>query len=441
MGAFMNPRRKVSQKKANDLSYLESIEIEWRPWQFIGMKISFLVVLAITIVMWSSTLYAPSAPEDFDRATQPLEVLRFVQKNEVLPVRRVGFGTVRVPAERLLTTVLLNVETWHPLSGGVVEDLEYDLSVLLKPDSSYSLLYFEEDSRKVAVCYQGRYRMYRLPEAAYETMVMTHAISSTMLTSELEALPVPLIDPLPEPFLRLGTLADGSRLFYRPANSPWPINVPWPTLVPRAHPVALGFDVYKDLNPIQSENPEELMNGVSDPFALAPGAIALKTPDGYWQLLALGMPSQPIISPDKMSVAWIDNQEFEVIGRPWVYRVDRLSLSQVMPVPFDLEPQDQYSAKQLMWQDDEHLVVVWGFGYGTVSQGGHVYRIQVPGLRSQLIYKAYDQNREEAVSVSPTSDGGIRAKVVRWVDDNFISAFYYNKKLEPLYPMGTSGGN
>ncbi len=411
---------KARQRKRQPVTEVDEIEAQWRPWQYFSVKLSFLVVLTMSVILWSSTSYAPSAPEDFDRATQPLEVLRYVQRGDLFAVRRVGFGTVRVPAEKLLTTVLLNVETWHPLSGGAVDDLDYDLSLLLEPDSSYSLLYFEEDSRKVAICYQGRYRMYRLPEKAYEVMVMTHSLSSNALAFESEALPVPLQSDLPEPYQRLGSLSDGSRLFYRPAEAPWPLDVPWPSLVPTGHPLAKEVDLYKDVNPI------------------GPGAIALKTPQGHWQLLALGMPSKPLISPDKKRVAWIDNLAFEVIGTPWVYSVESISMRQVMPLPYNLEPHANYTAKQVVWQDNQHLAMVWGYGFGTVTQGGDVYRVEVPSLRSQCIYKAYDSNREEAVSVMRTKAGGLEARIVRWIDDNFMSYSYYNKKLEPLYPMGTS---
>lgn len=392
----------------------------WQPWKHFGLKVAFLVVLAMSFLLWSGTTYAPSAPEDFDRATQPLEVLRFVQRSETFALRRVGFGAVRVPADRLLTTVLLNVETWHPLSGGSVDQLNYDMSLFLMADASYTLLYFDEDPRKVAVCYQGRYRMYRLPEPAYETMLKLHAVSSTLLTTETQALPVPMTEPLPEPFIRLGTLADGSRLFYRADEAPWPIDVPWPSLVPLQHPTAQGLE---SLEPAS---------------ASGPGAVALKTPEGHWQLLSLGMPSRPVISPDKRQVAWIDNVGFEVIGRPWVYSVESLSMDQVMPLAYALEPQDAHAAKQVMWQDNDHLAMVWGYGYGTVTQGGDVYRVQIPSLRSQRLYQSNDTAPEEAVSIKGTRDGGIEARLVRWVDDNFLSYFYYNKKLEPLYPMGTS---
>lgn len=395
-------------------------EEHWQPWRLFRVKLSFLVVVIAMVILWSSTSYAPSAPEDFDRATQPLEVLRFVQRSEAVAVRRVGFGTVRIPPERLLTTVLFNVETWHSLSGGSVDKLEYDMSVILAPDFSYTLLYFDEDPRKVAVCYQGRYRMYRLPEPAYETMLKIHSTSSTLLAQETEALPVPLVDPLPEPFIRLGTLADGSRLFYRSPDAPWPLDVPWPTLTPYNNDLTDDLESYEPTS------------------AIGPGAVALKTPEGHWQLLSIGMPSLPIISPDKRHVAWIDNAAFEVIGRPWVYAVETLSMRQVMPIPYDFEPVDDQSVKQLLWQDNEHLAMILGYGYGTVSQGGDVYRVQLPKLRSQRLYQAYNGNREEAVALKRTRDGGIETQIVRWVDDNFLSYFYFNQRLEPLYPMGTS---
>lgn len=374
--------------------------MQTRPWEIKYYKGSFLLILTAVIILWASTIYAPSAPDDFDRATHPLEVLRYVQKRDTVGIRKPGEGTRGLANEALLTTLLLEVETWHPLDGGVSEDLVGDYEVLLNETRDYGLLYFKAEPKQVAVFYGGRYRMFRLPEPAIDQIENFYDQSDSLIADEGIKEPLVLDYPLPEPLRPIGTLADGTRVFYRPDSEPWPLDAP--------------------LLPIPGDS-EDLPIGL--------GVIAIVRPEGQWQLLSVGIPSEPVINPDKTALAWIDNVAWEVIGRAWVYHLDHPNqVKMVTPLTPEFNPSSDQSVKQVLWEDPEHLWLIWGYGYGTVSQGGDLYRVAVANLSAQRHFKSLASEREEIISISRVH-GKWMGRFIRWVDDNFIAYYYYEKEI------------
>lgn len=58
----------------------------------------------------------------------------------------------------------------------------------------------------------------------------------------------------------------------------------------------------------------------------------------------------------------------------------------------------QYSPKYAEWLDNENLLVIVGLGYGTVSQGGEVFKLNINTASTELVY-AVQNDREQVVSV------------------------------------------
>lgn len=95
-------------------------------------------------------------------------------------------------------------------------------------------------------------------------------------------------------------------------------------------------------------------------------------------------PSRPVISPNGFKLAYISPYEFELIGDVFVY--DAMTNQQKnLSIPEQLP--NQHSPKKLYWFNDHILLMIAGFGYGTVSPGGEIYAYDLDTRRFFPIIK------------------------------------------------------
>ena len=86
----------------------------------------------------------------------------------------------------------------------------------------------------------------------------------------------------------------------------------------------------------------------------------------------------------------------------------------------------QNSPKYVQWWDDKNLLVVIGMGYGTVSQGGSLYNLNIATGKVSLAYKAEDKQNVTAVTKVKSKDGNydLYIKMLVYEDDNFTKSHY-----------------
>lgn len=86
----------------------------------------------------------------------------------------------------------------------------------------------------------------------------------------------------------------------------------------------------------------------------------------------------------------------------------------------------QNSPKYIQWWDDKNLLVVIGMGYGTVSQGGSLYSLNIATGKVSLVYKAEDKQNVTAVTKVKNKDGNydLYIKMLVYEDDNFTKSHY-----------------
>ncbi|MDF2881947.1 MAG: hypothetical protein K0R54_2504 [Clostridiaceae bacterium] len=86
----------------------------------------------------------------------------------------------------------------------------------------------------------------------------------------------------------------------------------------------------------------------------------------------------------------------------------------------------QNSPKYIAWWDDKNLLVVIGLGYGTVSQGGSLYSLNIATGKVSLVYKANDKQNVTAVTKVKNKDGNydLYIKMLVFEDDNFTKSHY-----------------
>ncbi|WP_144612338.1 DUF4652 domain-containing protein [Bacillus cereus] len=99
--------------------------------------------------------------------------------------------------------------------------------------------------------------------------------------------------------------------------------------------------------------------------------VQLVYPNEKIEILADNAPTEPVLSPDNTKAVYISPLEWEVFGS--VYLVNLEDGTQEVIV----EPENSYIPKNVIWYDNDHILVIIGYGQGTVSVGGNIFAVNV----------------------------------------------------------------
>jgi hypothetical protein len=141
--------------------------------------------------------------------------------------------------------------------------------------------------------------------------------------------------------------------------------------------------------------------------------------------------SEPRISPDGTKIAYINAYDFELIGNLKIFDLE--TLENKVYTDFDYGQEDQ-TVKAVAWIDEEHIALIIGYAYGTVSHGGDLYLYDLTEERLSLWVVA-DENTQ-IVKVKPT-ESGLELGILTWLDDNYMeyeirAVFYAYDQLDPV---------
>ncbi|MFN2362791.1 MAG: DUF4652 domain-containing protein [Halarsenatibacteraceae bacterium] len=92
------------------------------------------------------------------------------------------------------------------------------------------------------------------------------------------------------------------------------------------------------------------------------------------EVLSEEMPSEPIISPDGDKLAFIDPFQWETVGSIFLYDYQANSLTELLKAD---QVEEQATPKGIWWYNDDYLLAIIGYAYGTVSVGGDLYLVDV----------------------------------------------------------------
>lgn len=153
--------------------------------------------------------------------------------------------------------------------------------------------------------------------------------------------------------------------------------------------------------PIGGESKHQLVDGStlivrSDKFEKIL-SISLQSQDGE-KMICEKDPSIPAISPDKSKVAYIDVFAWEEIGNVYIY--DVLEGKSEMVIEQNIDFEKEYTPKKLVWMDDERLLVVIGYAYGTASVGGDLYVYDIREEKLSLVISPEDYNEIKDVRLN-----------------------------------------
>lgn len=85
------------------------------------------------------------------------------------------------------------------------------------------------------------------------------------------------------------------------------------------------------------------------------------------------------------------------------------------------QPSDSFTPKQkLVWQDNDHLLVIIGYTYGTVSPGGDVVRVDVNTGQAEMVYAAHEKGRQQVTDME-LKDGRLYLTIITF-DENMLNS-------------------
>lgn len=106
---------------------------------------------------------------------------------------------------------------------------------------------------------------------------------------------------------------------------------------------------------------------------------AISTVDDY--------PSKPIINADKTKLAYISPYEFEMAGELWLYDATTDANKKIFTQE---QAGDEKAVKQIFWADNDHLLILTGNIYGTISSNRALHLLNTENLHLQHIFQVED---------------------------------------------------
>ncbi len=131
--------------------------------------------------------------------------------------------------------------------------------------------------------------------------------------------------------------------------------------------------------------------------------------------------SSPVLSPDKKNIAYISPYEFELNGNVYVFDTNTETSKKAVQV--DIKKED--SAKVVKWLDNDRLLVIIGFGKGTVSRGGNLYLCNLKTGELKAIKEVGEM--EEIVDVNVGTKGPV-IDIITW-NNEYTE---YTTKQDPI---------
>lgn len=84
----------------------------------------------------------------------------------------------------------------------------------------------------------------------------------------------------------------------------------------------------------------------------------------------------------------------------------------------------QFTPKQVQWLDNENILIIIGFGQGTVTKGGNLYLLNLNSNKNYIVYDTKDVKKEIMNIEIINKDGNIDLKLPMniYEDDNYIKS-------------------
>ncbi|MGJ9385978.1 DUF4652 domain-containing protein [Salipaludibacillus sp. CF4.18] len=148
--------------------------------------------------------------------------------------------------------------------------------------------------------------------------------------------------------------------------------------------------------------------------------VELVYPNGEIEILASDFPSEPKKSSDNKKAVYISPSEWETRGN--LYLVDLQKGDKGVLVASE----EEYVPKNVIWKDDSRILVIIGYGYGTLAVGGNIFIVNIETKEKTRI-----TNYEDKIQITDfyIEDGVLYYEGIRYKDDNYIESEVYSNNI------------
>ncbi|WP_368502826.1 DUF4652 domain-containing protein (plasmid) [Alkalihalophilus sp. As8PL] len=148
--------------------------------------------------------------------------------------------------------------------------------------------------------------------------------------------------------------------------------------------------------------------------------VELVYPNGNCDILADNAPGEPVKSPNNKHAVYISPLEWEEQGT--LYLVDLENGDQKILV----EPAGDWIPKNVLWQDDERVFVIIGYGHGTLSVGGNIFSVNV-STKEKLQITQYESDIQ--ILDFKIEDGILYYNGIKYTDSNYEKSETYTNNI------------
>ena len=149
--------------------------------------------------------------------------------------------------------------------------------------------------------------------------------------------------------------------------------------------------------------------------------IQLVYPNKKTEILADDAPSKPIKSSDNKKAVYISPLEWECYGNLYLVNLEK-GEQEIL-----VAPDNQFIPKNVIWLDNKYVLVIIGFGDGTVAVGGNIYVVNID-TKDKIQVTKYDEHIQ--ITDLFINDGMLYYKGIKYIDDNSIKSNIYENKME-----------
>lgn len=149
----------------------------------------------------------------------------------------------------------------------------------------------------------------------------------------------------------------------------------------------------KDSDPVQSSLKLIWNETVQYPENEAP-FIKVKREDKWQEISTIDdYPSKPNINEAGTSMVFVSPYEFELAGDAWLYNIEKNEKKQIFT---HQQAGEQKSVKNVLWFNQEHVLILTGNTYGTVPSSRNLYLLNVNNDKvEQIVQLESNQNMSE----------------------------------------------
>ncbi len=155
-----------------------------------------------------------------------------------------------------------------------------------------------------------------------------------------------------------------------------------------------------------------------------------ETEEEETRLLSDNFPSPPRISPDRSRLAYIAPRQWEEIGSLYLYDY---SSNDIIALLEGQDFGDQHTPKKIWWLDDEYLLVLEGYAYGTVTVGGELQVVRVSSGEIAELVGFPEEERKEIIDLEYLEDEGVYLLDIAHFDEEFLEYEIIRAELKKDY--------